>query len=120
VTLLRYLSEPELRDQITAVTNRTEAFHGFAAHLMIGGRLIGHNDPDYQERVVKFNELIANCAVYSTALDITDAANALAAEGHVVDPDDLATVSPLITRTIRRFGDWHLDLTPPEDVVATR
>jgi TnpA family transposase len=114
VTLLRYLSEPELRVQITAITNRTEAFHGFATHLMIGGRLIGYNDPDYQERVVKFNELIANCAIYSTALDITDAANALAAEGHLVDPDDLATVSPLITRTIRRFGDWHLDLTPPK------
>jgi hypothetical protein len=87
VTLLRYLSEPELRVQITAITNRTEAFHGFATHLMIGGRLIGHNAPDYQERVVKFNELIANCAIYSTALDITDAANALAAEGHLVDPD---------------------------------
>ncbi len=37
-----------------------------------------------------------------------------------MDPDDPATVSPLITRTIRRFGDWHLDLTPPKDVVATR
>ncbi|MEU7912897.1 hypothetical protein [Microbispora bryophytorum] len=37
-----------------------------------------------------------------------------------MDPDDLATVSPLTTRTIRRFGDWHADLTPPEDVVATR
>ncbi|WP_026218165.1 Tn3 family transposase [Embleya scabrispora] len=49
VTLLRYLSEPELRVRITAITNRTEAFHGFATHLMIGGRLIGHNDPDYQE-----------------------------------------------------------------------
>ncbi|GAA2240255.1 hypothetical protein GCM10010430_22120 [Kitasatospora cystarginea] len=46
------------------------------------------------------------------ALDITDAATALAAEGHLVDPDDLATVSPLITRTVHRFGDWHLDLTP--------
>ncbi len=67
VTLLRFLSEPELRDQITAITNRTEAFHKFSAHLMIGGRLIGHNDPDYQERVVKFNELISNCAIYSTA-----------------------------------------------------
>lgn len=118
-TLLRYLSEPELRIQITAITNRTEAFHGFATHLMIGGRLIGHNDPDHQERVVKFNELIANCAIHSTALDITDAANALAAEDHLVDPDDLATASPLITRTIRRFGDWHLDLTPPKDVVVT-
>ncbi|WP_330346573.1 transposase [Streptomyces europaeiscabiei] len=94
VTLLRYLSESELRDQITAITNHTEAFHGFAAHLMIGGRLIGHNDPDYQERVVKFDELIANCAVHSTALDTTDAANALTAEGHAVDPDDLATRQP--------------------------
>ena len=26
----------------------------------------------------------------------------------------MATLSPLITHTIRRFGDWHLDLTPPE------
>ncbi|MFH8516789.1 hypothetical protein ACH4CE_17055 [Streptomyces gelaticus] len=37
-----------------------------------------------------------------------------------MDPNDLATVSPLITRTIRRFGDWHLDLTPPKDVIATK
>ncbi|WP_167538675.1 hypothetical protein [Microbispora catharanthi] len=37
-----------------------------------------------------------------------------------MDPDDLATVCPLITRTIRRFGDWHLDLISPKDVVAAR
>ena len=30
ITLLRYLSEPQLREQITQVTNRNEAFHGFA------------------------------------------------------------------------------------------
>ena len=120
VTLLRFLSEPQLREHITAITNRTEAFHNFSAHLMIGGQLIGHNDPDYQERVVKFNELISNCAVYSTALDITDAANVLAAEGHPVDTDDLATISPYVTRTIRRFGDWVLDLAPPRGSPATR
>lgn len=120
ITLLRYLPEPALRDQITMVTNRTENFHKFAAHLTIGGQLISHNDPDYQERVVKFNELMSNCAIYSTALDITDAANALAAEGHPVDLDDLATISPYITRTIRRFGDWIVDLAPPADAPATR
>ena len=27
ITLLRFLSEPQLREQITAITNRTEAFH---------------------------------------------------------------------------------------------
>ena len=29
ITMLRYLSEPRLREQITQVTNRNEAFHGF-------------------------------------------------------------------------------------------
>lgn len=106
--------------QITAITNRVEASHGFAAWLMFGGKMIGHNDPDHQEKVVKFNELVANCAIYSTALDITDAANALAAEGRPVDPDDLATITPYITRTIRRFGDWVLNLTPPDTEPVTR
>jgi TnpA family transposase len=120
ITLLRFLSEPELREQITAITNRAEAFHGFSEWLMIGGKLIGHNDPDHQERVVKFNELLANCAIFSTALDITDAANALVTEGHPVEIDDLATITPYITRTIRRFGDWVLNLAPPDRSPATR
>jgi Tn3 transposase DDE domain len=55
--------------------------------------------------VVKLNELMANCSIYSTALDITDAANALAVEGNLVDHDDLATITPYITHTIRRLGD---------------
>lgn len=36
---------------------------------------VGHNDTDHQERVAKFNQLLANCAIYSTALDFTDVAN---------------------------------------------
>ena len=79
-----------------------------------------YRHPDYQERVVEFNELIANAAIYSTALDITDAANALAAEGHPVDTDDLATITPYITRTIRRFGNWVLNLEPPDSRPVTR
>jgi hypothetical protein len=114
------VSEPALREQITAITNRTEAFHGFADWLMFGGKLIGHNDPDHQEKVVKFNELIANCVIYSNACDITDATNALAAEGHPVATDDLATVSPHITHIIRRFGNWTLNLTPPDQTPTTR
>ena len=120
VSLLRFLSEPQLREQIDAITNKAEAFHGFAQWLMVGGRLIGHNDPDYQELVVKFNELMANCAIYSMALDITDAANALAAEGHLIDQDNLATITPYIRHTIRRLGDLVLDLNPPAAIPTTR
>ncbi len=120
VTLLRYLSDPGLREQITAVTNKTEAFHGYSEWLMIGGKLIGHNDPEHQERVIKFNELMANCAIYSTALDITDVVNQLAAEGHPVDTDDLMTITPYSTHTIRRMGDLVLNLSPPAEAPVTR
>ena len=68
---------------------------------------------------MKFNELLANCVIYQNACDITAAANALAADGHPVDPDDLATIAPYITHTIRRFGDWVLDLSLPEAAPVT-
>jgi hypothetical protein len=119
ITLLRFLADAQLREQITAITNKAEAFHGFSAWLRFGGEAIGRNDPDYQEKIVKFNELLANCVIYSNACDLTAAANALAADGHPIDPDDLATVSPYITHTIRRFGDWVLDLSPPETAPTT-
>ena len=54
------------------------------------------------------------------ALDITDAANDLAAEGVEVDTEDLATITPYIRHPIRRFGNWVLNLAPPEAVPATR
>ncbi|WP_328591774.1 transposase [Candidatus Frankia alpina] len=108
LVLLRYLSEPALRDSIAAMTNKVEAFHGFAAWLMFGGDLLGHNDPDHHEKIIKFNELVANCVIYHNALDIT------AADGHPVDPDDLATISPYLRENIRRFGEWILDTSPPE------
>jgi DNA-binding CsgD family transcriptional regulator len=96
------------------------ADHHVTAILAFGAEdgVIAHNDPVYQEKLIQFNQLIANCVIYSTALDITSAANTAAAEGHPVDMVDLATVSPLITHTVRRFGDWRLDLTPPEAPAA--
>jgi Tn3 transposase DDE domain len=85
-----------LRESITAITNRVEAFHGFADWLAFGAEdgVIAHNDPVYQEKLIKFNQLLANCVIYQTACDITATANTLAAEGHPVDPADLATISP--------------------------
>lgn len=44
----------------------------------------------------------------------------LAAQGHPVDNDDLATITPYITHNIRRLGDLVLDLDPPDTVPTTR
>ncbi|MBF6074270.1 hypothetical protein IU498_06445 [Nocardia beijingensis] len=57
--------------------------------------------------------------IYSNAYEITAAANALASDGHPIDTDDLATIFPYITHTIRRFGDWALDLCPPDALPVT-
>ncbi len=113
IVLLRYLSEPALRDSIAVLTNRMESFNNFCQWLQFGSETFADNDPDHQDKLVKFNELIANCMIYNTTLDLTAAVNDLAAEGTQAAREDLATVSPYITSKTRRFGQWALDLTPP-------
>ena len=88
----------------------TDSRNGYGS----AGRSSAATIPTIKKKIVKFNGLLANCVIYENACDITAAANALAADGHSVDLDDLATIAPYITHTIRRFGDWVLDLFPPE------
>jgi TnpA family transposase len=66
VVLLRYLSEPALRDSIAVITNRMESFNGFCQWLSFGSGTLADNDPVHQEKLVKFNELVANCMICST------------------------------------------------------
>jgi len=61
IVLLRYLSEPELREGIAVITNRMESFHNFSSRWLMFGNagVISDNDPDSMEKIVKFNELLA-------------------------------------------------------------
>lgn len=114
--MLRYVSEPALREEITAATNKVEAYNGFSAWLMFGGEVIGRNDPAEQEKIIKFNSLVANCVIFHTALDITATLRQLAAEGWIIDRADIAALSPYITARIKRFGEYATDgLTVPPD-----
>ncbi len=118
IVLLRYLSEPELRDSITTITNRVESFHNFSKWLEFGNAgVIGDNDPDHMEKIVKFNELLANCVIFYNAVELTLVLNEISAKGHPVRAEDVATLSPYATRHILRFGDYVLDLTPPRTAV---
>ena len=54
--LLRYLSNQDLRRQITAATNKAESYNNFSDWLFFGGEgLLAENDPDEQEKRMKFN-----------------------------------------------------------------
>lgn len=55
IVLLRYLSEPELRDSIAVLTNRMESFNAFCQWLQFGNPTLGDNNPDHLEKLVKFS-----------------------------------------------------------------
>lgn len=81
---------------------------------MFASDVLQDNDLVHQEKIIKFNELPANCLIFHTAQDITKTVDDLVDEGWEADPVDLATVTPYITSKIRRFGTRHLDMEPPE------
>ncbi len=115
VFLLEYLSDAQLREHITATTNKVEAYNGFAKWLNFGGEgVIDTLDPVEQEKHLKYNHLVANAAAIQNVIDLTRAVRALQADGYIIQRDDLAQLSPYQTRRLKRFGDYTLWLSPPE------
>ena len=118
--LLRYLSEAELRESITVVTNRVESFHNFSKWLSFGNAgVLADNDPEHMEKIIKFNELLANCVIFYNAVQLTHVLNQLAAEGHPAQREHAAALSPYTTKQVLRFGDYVLDVTPPTDQITS-
>ncbi|MFA6172237.1 MAG: Tn3 family transposase [Kiritimatiellales bacterium] len=116
--LLRYISDLELRDQITATTNKVESYNGFSKWLFFGGEgVIADNDPDEQEKVIKYNDLVANAVIFHNVVDQTRILRELKEEGFPINREDIATLSPYVTSHIKRFGDYIIDSeTVPEPI----
>lgn len=111
VFLLQYLSDSPLRQQITARTNKVEAYNGFAKWLFFGGEgIIAENDPEEQEKMIKYNDLVANAVIFHNVVDQSRILAELLAEGFPVAREDVSTLSPYLTLHIKRFGDYILDL----------
>ncbi len=115
IFLLQYLSDPHLRQQITDRTNKVEAYNGFAKWLFFGGEgVIAENDPEEQEKMIKYNDLVANTAIFQNVVDQSRILAELLTEGFPVHQEDVAALSPYLTTHLKRFGDYVIDLeTPP-------
>ncbi|MBN9424261.1 MAG: Tn3 family transposase [Candidatus Accumulibacter sp. 66-26] len=108
--LLQYISDLELREQITATTNKVEAYNGFSKWLFFGGEgVIADNDPEEQEKIIKYNDLVANAIIFHNVVDQTRILRELKAEGFPIAREDVATLSPYVTSHIKRFGDYIID-----------
>ncbi len=116
IFLLEYISDLKLRQQITAATNKVEAYNGFSKWLFFGGdKIISTNDREEMEKRIKYNDLVANAVIFHNAVELTNILRQLKREGYLIDKNDVAALSPYLTNNIKRFGDYLLDLTeiPP-------
>jgi len=119
IQLLRYLGDGPLRSRVTASTNKVEAFNGFCDWARFSQRgTVAANDPDEQEKDVKFTSLLlANLVIFHNTLDLADVVRELQAEGWIIDPLDLARISPYLTEHINRFGAYsthEIGITPED------
>jgi hypothetical protein len=114
MVLLRYISQASLRQHIGKATNMVESFNRFSKWLNFGNHgVIAENDPDEQEKAIKFNTLIADLVMFSTVIDMSTVINQLRAEGNPASRADLAIISPYQQDNVRRFGDYAYDLSAP-------
>lgn len=117
VFLLRYLSSIELRQLISAATNKSEHFNRFAQWVSFGGGgLVTAAARDEQRKMIKYNHLVANLLIFHTIVEMTKALDAIAADSgsHLALSDEaLASLSPYQTEHINRFGNYVLDLSQP-------
>jgi Tn3 transposase DDE domain len=116
IYLLEWIDNSKLRREVTATTNIIESYNAFAKWLSFGGEgVMAENDPDEQQKRLRYNDLIASAVILHNVVDMTRILAQLKAEGQQILPEDLNFLSPRLTSSIKRFGDYSLDLArPPE------
>ena len=122
IFLLKYISDKKFREEIHANTNKVESFHHFAKWLNFGGEILQENDPEQQEKLIKYNNLVANALIFQNVIDQTGIIKSLINHGFPVVAEDLKILSPYLTKHVKRFGDYVVDLNevpPPLDLEYT-
>jgi len=79
--LLNWISNGAMRQGVTATTNKVECYHGFTKWLSFGGEVIAENDPDEQQKHVRYNDLLASAVILQNAIDMTRIVEELKREG---------------------------------------
>ena len=120
--LLEYLSNPQLREVITASTNKVESYNALSDWIRFGSRVIvASNDPNEMEKAIKYNALIANGVVLQNIIDYSASIYQLQQEGYEITKKDAARISPYMTEHIKRFGEYIIDLEKqPENIEMIR
>ena len=78
--------------------------------LSFGGEVIAENDPDEQQKRIRYNDLLASAVILQNVIDMTKIIGDLRREGWTITDEDLSFLSPYLTPGLKRFGDYMVDL----------
>jgi len=113
--LLEWIGSRELRQEVTANTNKIESYNGFAKWLSFGGDVIAVNEPDEQQKRLRYNDLIAAALILQNVVDMMRTLAALDGQGRSIAAADVSFLSPYQVAHVKRFGEYNLELErPPE------
>jgi hypothetical protein len=116
IYLLEWITNSKLPREVTATTNIIESYNAFAKWLSFGGEgVIAENDPDEQQKRLRYNDLVASAVILHNVVDMSRILTQLKAEGQNVHPEDLNFLSPHLTSSVKRFGDCTLNMAKPPD-----
>ena len=114
VFLLRYIASEALRRKIHAATTIVEAYHKLTKWCSFGEHgVITSNDPVEQEKRVKYTDVVACAIILQNAVDMTHVLRQMTNEGYSISSDMIARCSPYLSKHIRRFGEYVLDMSQP-------
>lgn len=108
--LLEYINDVEIRKVVQAATNKNEEFNGFVKWAFFGGEgMIAEDILHEQQKIVKYNHLVANLIILHNVERMTRVLKELQQEGWIITRELLSALAPYRTAHINRFGDYILD-----------
>lgn len=117
--LLEWIGSRELRQEITANTNKIESYNGFAKWLSFGGDVIAVNEPDEQQKRLRYNDLVASALILQNTVNMMRTLGNLRHEGWQITENDVSFLSPYQVAHVKRFGEYSLKLKrKPEAWIA--
>ena len=121
IYILRYLSDPALRDRVQLQLNRGEARHELVGRCLFFANRGEFRTGDAEEIMNKASclSLLSNAVLIWNTLRIAEIVQKLRASGHSIANADLARVSPLPHGHVIPNGTYRFqDEEPREPVFA--
>ena len=115
VYLMRYISDPVLRQKVQKQLNRGESRHNLAKWLFFANRGVFRTG-DYEEIMNKASclSILSNSVLVWNTIEIEKLVQRLRATGQSVDDADVALVSPLLYYHIAPNGTYFNGRHPKE------